>query len=295
MPQSLICLFASDLHGRASLYESLFREIESRRPDMVFLGGDLLPFPYPPQGDRAGSSPDDFIPNFLVVRFAQLQSAMGISYPKVNLILGNNDPRSFEREIIEWGERGLWRYVHGRGESFGGPSADDYRVMGYACVPPTPFRLKDWEKFDESRTVPEGAISPDAGSRSTPVDAGRMGGDTIADDLETLAGSADLSDTIMLFHTPPHNTLLDRISRSGTPDEGSSDAHVGSAAVRRFIEERQPLVTLHGHIHESARLTGEWRDRIGSTHMFSSAHDGPELALVTFDPSAPENATRELV
>jgi len=35
---------------------------------------------------------------------------------------------------------------------------------------------------------------------------------------------------------------------------------VGSIAVRRFIEERQPLLTLHGHIHESARLTGDWRE-----------------------------------
>jgi Icc-related predicted phosphoesterase len=73
------------------------------------------------------------------------------------------------------------------------------------------------------------------------------------------------------------------------------DPHVGSIALRRLIEARQPLVTLHGHIHESARLTGAWRDRIGRTICLSAAHDGPELALVRFDPGAPEHATRELV
>ena len=41
------------------------------------------------------------------------------------------------------------------------------------------------------------------------------------------------------------------------------DVHVGSIAVKRFIEERQPLLTLHGHVHEAARLTGEWKIRIG--------------------------------
>jgi len=70
---------------------------------------------------------------------------------------------------------------------------------------------------------------------------------------------------------------------------------VGSVAVRRFIEERQPLLTLHGHIHESARLTGDWQDRIGRTFMFSAAHDGPELALVRFDLENLEGATRELI
>ena len=73
------------------------------------------------------------------------------------------------------------------------------------------------------------------------------------------------------------------------------DVHVGSIAIRRFIEERQPLVTLHGHVHESARLTGSWRDRIGRTHLFSAAHDGPELALVRFDLEDPASATRELI
>jgi uncharacterized protein len=73
------------------------------------------------------------------------------------------------------------------------------------------------------------------------------------------------------------------------------DVHVGSIAVRRFIEARQPSVTLHGHIHESARLTGAWQDRIGRTVLLSAAHDGPELALVRFDPERPDAATRDLI
>jgi Icc-related predicted phosphoesterase len=78
-------------------------------------------------------------------------------------------------------------------------------------------------------------------------------------------------------------------------DHAPVDVHVGSIAIRRFIETRQPLVTLHGHIHESARLTGSWRQQIGRTWALSAAHDGAELALVRFDPREPANATRELI
>ena len=41
---------------------------------------------------------------------------------------------------------------------------------------------------------------------------------------------------------------------------GRDLAHVGSTAVREAIEEVQPLVSLHGHIHESRATT-----RLGRT------------------------------
>jgi uncharacterized protein len=52
---------------------------------------------------------------------------------------------------------------------------------------------------------------------------------------------------------------------------------------------------LHGHVHESARLSGEWKIRIGRTVSINGAHDGPELALVRFDLESPEAATRDLI
>ncbi len=119
---------------------------------------------------------------------------------------------------------------------------------------------------------------------------------TIAGDLDALVPPGDLQRAIILFHAPPYQTALDRAALDGrTVDHVPLDVHVGSMAVRRFVETRQPRVTLHGHIHESARLTGSWQARIGRTYAFSAAHDGPELALVRFDPEKPENATRELI
>ena len=111
-----------------------------------------------------------------------------------------------------------------------------------------------------------------------------------------MAATARFDRAVFLFHTPPYQTKLDRAALDGqATDHAPLDVHVGSVAVRRFIERGQPLLTLHGHIHESARLTGSWRDRLGRTHMFSAAHDGPELALVRFDLRDLDSATRTLL
>lgn len=68
------------------------------------------------------------------------------------------------------------------------------------------------------------------------------------------------------FHASPYGTRLDLAPkideklqvkiRFGTPDM----IHVGSKAVRELFEEYQPLIGLHGHIHESAST-----DHIGRT------------------------------
>jgi Icc-related predicted phosphoesterase len=78
-------------------------------------------------------------------------------------------------------------------------------------------------------------------------------------------------------------------------DNIPADTHVGSIAMRKIIEQKQPLLTLHGHVHESARITGSWKDKIGKTLCFTAAHDGKELALVKFDLNKPEEAVRELL
>lgn len=156
--------------------------------------------------------------------------------------------------------------------------------------------LKDWERYDVSRYVDPGCISPETGYRSVEVPANGKRYRTIQKDLEDLTGDQDLSRFICLFHSPPHKTKLDRAGLDGqTVDHVPLDVHVGSIAIRRFIEERQPLVTLHGHIHESTRITGSWRDRLGRTYLFNAAHDGPELALIRFDLEDLHSAERELI
>ena len=280
------CFFVSDLHGREDRYRKLFAAIEEERPAAVLLGGDLLP-----SGLGMIGQYQDFVRDFLAVEFGRLAEELGTLRPRVLLILGNDDPRSEEPPFAEFAERGLWEYIHERRVELG-----PFAVYGYAYVPPTPFQLKDWERYDVSRHVDVGELSPEEGVRTVPVDPRVVRFATIAEDLQKLAGDKPMERAVFLFHAPPYQSKLDRAALDGRMiDHVPLDVHVGSIAIRRFIQARQPLVTLHGHIHESARLTGSWHERVGRTMCVSAAHDGDELALVRFDLESPQGATRDLL
>jgi Icc-related predicted phosphoesterase len=94
--------------------------------------------------------------------------------------------------------------------------------------------------------------------------------------LRTLADSLESpSSSIMNIHVPPLGTGLDTacevdetlryVMRGGQPHE----VPTGSVAVRQIIEEVQPVLTLHGHIHESkgmVRMGRTWAINPGSEY-----------------------------
>jgi len=282
--------FVSDLHGNPGRYQHLFSAIRREKPDAVFLGGDLLPsgFLSAVSGD---SSPDAFIQDVLEVGFETLKGELGVDYPRVFLILGNDDTRSSEDDLRNGEKKRLWEYIHNKAVDL-----NEYLVFGYAYVPPTPFLLKDWERFDVSRFTDVGCIPPEEGWRTVPVDESILQFATISEDLDRLSMDVDLSNAIFLFHAPPYHTHLDRAALDGKYIEHVPlDVHIGSIAIKRFIEARQPRITLHGHVHESSRLTSFWHEKIGRTFSFSAALEGQTLSLIRFDPNQPENARRILI
>jgi Icc-related predicted phosphoesterase len=81
-----------------------------------------------------------------------------------------------------------------------------------------------------------------------------------------LSGFKGLSSLILLSHTPPFNTSLDLTS---------TREHIGSAEVRRFIEEESPLACLCGHVHERAGLS----EKIGGTLVINPGPRGMVIEL----------------
>jgi Icc-related predicted phosphoesterase len=74
--------------------------------------------------------------------------------------------------------------------------------------------------------------------------------------IDALAAEVeDMENTIFNIHVPPYGTGLDEapeIDSDGHRRRGGTVmASVGSSAVRSAILEYQPLLSLHGHIHES--------------------------------------------
>ncbi|GAI38384.1 unnamed protein product, partial [marine sediment metagenome] len=72
--------------------------------------------------------------------------------------------------------------------------------------------------------------------------------------------------------TPPYNTKLDIVFNH------TGMKHVGSVAVRRFIEKYQPLATLHGHVHESAGV-----GKIGKTICVNPGQSTKKFHYITFN------------
>jgi Icc-related predicted phosphoesterase len=86
----------------------------------------------------------------------------------------------------------------------------------------------------------------------------------------------DMENAIFNIHVPPYGTGLDsapeleegtKVKRGGTMFKS-----VGSTAVRDAIMEYQPLLTLHGHIHESRGM--QKLGRTVSVNPGSSYSDG---------------------
>ena len=276
--------FISDLHGHIDRYEKLIQYIRQHKPKLVFFGGDLLPH------GLHRNNIDDFTEDFLYSHFKNLMEEMREDYPRVYLILGNDDPRTEEEKFARLGETGVWQYLHDRKDDFAG-----FTFYGYSNVPPTPFRLKDWERYDVSRYVDPGCIPPDEGFH-TMQPAVDLEYATILDELKQLTGEGHMGKSVFLFHSPPYKTYLDRAALDGIMvDHVPMDVNVGSIAIMRFIEERQPWLTMHGHIHESSRITGNWRQQFGQTNSFSAAWDGPELILIDFDLEDPSKAIRHII
>jgi uncharacterized protein len=278
-------VFVSDIHGDKRKFRAFFDYISSSEPDMVFIGGDIFP------SGLISDNADSFMKNIILpgLKFLKKKNP-GPS--RIFAILGNDDSIFSEELMLSAEKMGYLNYVNMKKTAIG-----KWDIAGYSYVPPTPFLIKDWEKYDVSRYADPGCINPEEGRRFKPVEENEIRYSSIKKDLEILfPGTESLKNSIILFHTPPYRTKLDRAALDGKfYDHAPLDVHVGSIAVRDLIIERKPLVTLHGHIHESARLSGSWKDILEETVILSAAHDGKELAVIEFEPDMPEKAVRLLL
>jgi Icc-related predicted phosphoesterase len=94
----------------------------------------------------------------------------------------------------------------------------------------------------------------------------------------------DKANCILNFHCPPFGTTIDMAPKL-TPDlkpvlepgGGTEMAPVGSTSVRKVIEDHQPLLGLHGHIHEAKGIA-----KIGRTMCVNPGSEYTEGILKGF-------------
>jgi Icc-related predicted phosphoesterase len=267
--------FTSDLHGQGALYEQLVAIVAAHRPRALLLGGDLAPHA---AGDEGVRRQRVFLQGFFVEFARRVREASPASDL---LVLMGNDDWSANMDVLEAHDGDLWRVLHGRAVE-----VDGVRVAGASWVPFTPFTIKDWERWEDGAPEDpvrlEGWVSVAGRLEPARFDAVRRT-PTIAsalDELEREAGPGAL----YVLHSPPRGTRCDLIG---------ARAHVGSRAIRAFVERAQPPLVLSGHIHESPRVSGAYRDAIGGSVVVNPGQFGSaRLSGVWFDPERPGETVR---
>lgn len=272
MTYDLRLLYATDLHGNMAHYRELLSTAARRDADFLVIGGDL----FPGRGTLTGILKAQ--KNFLAEHLRPLFERFREKNPEktIYLMMGNDDFSANMGWLEEMAHEGLLKLLHLRAHSL----SNSLFIAGYSCVPPTPFLIKDWERLDAERSsVPDRSYqvctsSEAGGIEVTDAREWFLSHNTIEEELETLAQMSNPAHTIYVTHAPPYATKLDVLY---------SGRHIGSRSVRKFIEQHGPPLTLHGHIHESYRMTEKIRDRVGDTLCINPGQGEEVLHAVTID------------
>lgn len=286
-------VYTADLHGDIDSYRALLDLAVVAGAEAAIVGGDLLPHAI------KLLSAVEVQRDFVEQQLRPLLRAFHQQHPAVAvyLLAGNDDWAAAIAALAELEQEGLAYPLHDRVYQL---SATDNRkpttagrdtdvggrplvvgaslwLTGYACVPITPFSIKDYERRDDGPPPAFGfgrAYASWSGAIE-PIGAGALAErPSIADDLAALARRSDPRATVYVCHTPPADTALDQMPRG---------RHVGSRALRAFVEREQPPLTLHGHIHEAPDESGRYAIRLGATWSVNPGHSAKRFQAVTLD------------
>jgi uncharacterized protein len=282
-------LYTADIHVHPGHLERFLKAARELDPQVLIIGGDLIP-------DWKGSIEASIEPhrlwvhNVLLPRIKQFKETF--AQTPVLLDLGNDDIAAARPLIEAWDGLRL-HLLHRRVVEVGVKLA----VAGYMAVNPTPFKIKDSEKPDcrdhdglsDLRVLKQGYVT--GSGMSMPYYLNPATG-TIEDDLDELSTalkSPPWLDHSFIFvaHAPPKETALDQMT---------SGSHVGSLAVRRFIEHwgatGRLIVSLHGHIHESPWMSGRIWQHVGEVPSFNVGQHSQGLRCLLLDTAAIPDSAR---
>lgn len=245
-------LYVTDLHGDKNKYRKSLDIAVEKNISVIVNGGDMLP----KLGERHLEQPI-FINEFLKGYFSELQRH-GITYLAM---LGNDDLLSVD---------GLFDTVCGEYENVYNIAGKKVRIGGYEFIGMNhildhPFGCKD-RVVTETHYIPQRQLSPVAGISNEYgydriynwLEYSRTELPYMCDILNDLPEPENPQQTVYVMHMPPAGLRLGQLLYQ--------DLDIGSVDIYEFLKERQPLLSLHGHIHESPDTQkGRWINQIRST------------------------------
>lgn len=187
---------------------------------------------------------------------AMLTSRINLSKTKIIVMPGNDDDFEIDSVIQQYENKGIIYPLNKVVE------IADMEIISLAHVNPTPWNTSREANEENLETMI----------------------------VQMVSKIKEIDKSIFNFHAPPYGTRLDiapQIDRNKKPViiRGQiSLIHVGSKAVRKAIENYQPLLGLHGHIHESSGA-----ERIGRTIIVNPGSEYSEGILRAYIIEIHEN------
>jgi uncharacterized protein len=275
--------FATDIHGSETCFRKFLNAGLAYKAEVLVMGGDMTGKMLVPLVAQAGGKFSfEWLGASYVRTEADLpeyerQMRMAGCYPyrttpeeKAEL---ESDPPKLKhlfaevmrKTVAQWLALAEERLAPARIECFITPGNDDVLEIDEA------FKACQYVQNPEGQLLVikgEHEMIASGYSNCTPWNSPReMDEDALASYIERLAQRlSHPRKAIFNFHCPPHDSGLDtapRIDGTFKPVAGITGVEmkaVGSTAVARAIREYQPLLGLHGHVHESRATV-----RIGQT------------------------------
>lgn len=281
--------YISDLHGSMKHYEAVLAAAHRCDCGAVIFGGDLAPKNF--RDGKFVQHQVDWHRNTLFPLLEQFR----LKRPRTRIffIMGNDDSRAAEKLFADR-DGDIIEYLHLKSAEL----EPGLLLSGYNCVDISPFPLKDFERWDKrSGILPakmrllNGVVT----GEEMKLENFKFEDDpvlsvlpTLEEEMAPLAEKQKKGVSILVAHCPPIESSLDKMMLG---------KHVGSLAVREFIEKTQPALSLHGHIHESPAMTGSYRDEIGSTICVNPGQDPYKgiVHYVVFDTDNPGRTMEHFV
>ncbi len=287
--RSVRLFYASDIHGSDLLWRKFLGASKFYEADASVMGGDLLGKAIIPIERREdGTFRAQFLGDERIVRegdeLDELESAIRFNgyYPWIASDREIADRGSDTEELFaEVARDDIRRWIelaekraatNGSSSLFVMAGNDDPWYVDEILAASSAVVFCD----DQSVRVGPPEMSSSSYANPTPWNSPReLDEEALYDRLKVLAEQLeDPGKAIFNLHVPPYDSRLDTapdLKPDLTPRYSGGQPvtkPVGSHAVRQVIEEYQPLLALHGHIHESKGET-----RIGRTLALNSGSE----------------------
>jgi Icc-related predicted phosphoesterase len=306
MGDGLRILYAADIHGSERTYRKWLNAVRIVQPDVLIFGGDLMGKILHPIVRRNGHWEAELFGRPVIARTeAELQALKDqlhnagryevVVSPEEKAAL-DASPEAVHQAFLDAARKVATDWLELADQRLRPTGTPAYMMLGNDDFPELGSVFGQSEMMVDAEgkvlDLPNGFQLISLGfSNRTPWDTPReLDEPDLATRIEAMASQVrDPAKTVFNLHVPPIDTAIDvaaELDENLTPIISGGQVKpksAGSSAVRDALERHQPLLSLHGHIHESPGIA-----KVGRTLAVNPGSDYADgilrYAVINLDP-----------